>query len=77
MGRQIDAQVTGWMNRHPAPCKRYRDKRVGCHTECGRYNTWRDSREKAKEEFMASPDAAIARRDEDMIRTTKVRHIKK
>ena len=33
--------------------------------------------EKAKEEFMASPDAAIARRDEDMIRTTKVRHIKR
>lgn len=48
---RFDAQMTQWMNKNPAPCRRCPDRSAICHAECGKFRNWEHEKAEAREKL--------------------------
>lgn len=47
----LTGEIREWMNKNPAPCKRCRARKLGCHAACEPFTGWEAKKEEKKQEI--------------------------
>lgn len=75
--REFDARMTRWMNDHPAPCRRCKERSKTCHGNCEKFKAWTKEKNKARDAEYEKSHPAESAYEKDKINRLRARKIAK
>lgn len=75
--REFDIRMTRWMNDHPAPCRRCKERSASCHGKCGRFAKWTRKKNEAREIEYGNSSPVESAYEKEQIQKLKARKAKR